>query len=342
VRRLKSFALAAVAALTFGYEAVAQEFPSLKLRYNIHVPENNVVSESDKFFAEEVRKRTNGRVNIELYWNRAIARQQEVLPLLSAGAIDLSTLETAQYGETPLMGFMNTIFPIHQDARKLIGMSKWLYENSTGIKGELQRIGAQPLYVRHLPNYYLLCRKPFRTIEEFKGAKLRSFGAYVPVMWRALGANAVNVVTTEMYDGLSKGTFDCTFLPSPFLHSLKLYEVGKYLIDVPLGMIEFAPTLMSSTVWNKLPENVRKVLTEAAAETEQFALKKTEAEGDEAIKLLVAAGVERVAFPQKDELIKMLPDLMGAWLDRQKAEGRGPAAEQIVTYARQQLGVPAR
>jgi TRAP-type C4-dicarboxylate transport system substrate-binding protein len=271
-----------------------------------------------------------------------LGKQQEMLPLISAGAVDFTTLETAQYGETPLMGFMNTIYPIHRNAAKLVEMSNWLYANSSGIRDELDRIGARVLFVRHLPSYYLLCSKPFRTIEDFKGARLRAFGAYVPVMWQSLGANAVNVVTTEMYDGLDKGTFDCAFLPVAFLHNLKLHEVARYLIDIPFGMIEFAPTLVPEVVWESWPANVQDLIGRAADETEAFALENTEAKSGDAVEALLAEGVELVPFPEAEELLAGLPDLMSAWEERQAAEGRAEAALQIVHYARQALGVPAQ
>lgn len=334
-------AIAAGLLLTIA-SAVAEDLPELRLKYATHVPEDNIVSESEKFFAERVKELSGGKIIVDVYWNRTLGKQQEMLPLISAGAVDFTTLETAQYGETPLMGFMNTIYPVHRDAAKLVEMSNWLYDNSSGIKAELDRIGARVLFVRHLPSYYLLCSKPFRTIEDFKGARLRAFGAYVPVMWQSLGANAVNVVTTEMYDGLDKGIFDCTFLPAPFLHNLKLYEVAKYLIDIPFGMIEFAPTLVPTAVWDTWPENVQSLITEAGRETEVFALKNTEAKSGAAIQALLDEGVELVPFPQAEELLAGLPDLMAHWEERQRAEGRGEEAHQIVSYAREALGVPAQ
>ena len=314
--------------------AGAQE---LTLKYAVHVPDGNVISEGNQHFADRVEALSDGRIGVDMYWNRALGKQQEMLPLITAGAIDLTTLETAQYGETPLMGFMNTIFPVQRDGQRLVEMSEWLYANSDGIQGELERIGARPLFVQHLPHYYLLCSKPFDSIDDFEGAKLRAFGAYVPVMWQSLGANAVNVVTNEMYDGLDKGVFDCTFLPAPFLASLKLDEVAKFLIDIPFGMIEFAPTLVPTIRWDAWDEDTRAVLEKAAAETEAFSLENTNAKADEAIEQLVANGVEIVEFEEADELLASLPDLMESWLERQRDEGRGEAAEQIVEYAREAL-----
>lgn len=331
-------ALLAGLLIAAGGAARAEDYPELRLRYATHVPENNIVSESDKFFAERVKALSGGKISVDIYWSRTLGKQQEMLPLISAGAVDFTTLETAQYGETPLMGFMNTIYPVHRDAAKLVQMSNWLYENSSGIRGELDRIGARVLFVRHLPSYYLLCSKPFRTIDDFKGARLRAFGAYVPVMWQSLGANAVNVVTTEMYDGLDKGTFDCTFLPAPFLHSLKLYEVAKYLIDIPFGMIEFAPTLTPTLAWDSWPENVQTMIARAAQEAEAFALQNTDAKSGQSIQALLDEGVELVAFPEAEKLLAGLPDLMAAWEERQTAEGRGAEAREIVAYARRSLG----
>jgi TRAP-type C4-dicarboxylate transport system substrate-binding protein len=329
---LTTAAVLAMAALPASGQA--QDVPALKLKYASHVPGNNVVSEVDKFFVERLKEKSGGRIQAEIFWNRALGKQQEMLPLISAGALDFTTLETAQYGETPLIGFMNALPLVHFDARKLVDLSRKLYETSPGIQAEMKRVGAKALWVRHLPNYQLLCRKPFETIAELKGAKLRSYGAYVPVMWQAMGANAVNVVASELYDGLSKGTFDCAYLPPAFLTDYKLYEPAKYLIDIPLGMIEFAPTLVPTVVWERWPESVRKIMMEASRETEEFGVRHIEANSGEAIALMQKNGVKVVAFRETEQLRKLVPNMLDVWLQKQKEGGRGAAAEQIVALAR--------
>jgi TRAP-type transport system periplasmic protein len=318
----------------------AQEIPALRLKYASHVPANNVVSEVDRYFAERVKERSGGKITIDFYWNRALGKQQEMLPLIAAGATDFSTLETAQYSETPLMGFMNALPLVHFDANRLVRLSRNLYETSAPIQAELGRVGAKVLWVRHLPNYQLLCRKPFETIASLKGAKLRSYRAFVPVMWQSLGANAVNVVASELYDGLSKGTFDCAYLPPAFLADFKLYEPAKYLIDVPFGMIEFAPTLVSNVTWNKLPEPAKKVFLEASREAEAFSVKHIEANAGVATTLMVKNGVQIVKFKETDQLRKMVPNMLDVWLAKQTEAGRGVSAKAIVETARAELTRP--
>jgi TRAP-type transport system periplasmic protein len=317
--------------------ANAQDVPALKLKYASHVPGNNVVSEVDKFFVERVKEKSAGKIQIDIYWNRALGKQQEMLPLISAGAVDFTTLESAQYGETPLIGFMNALPLVHFDARKLVDLSKALYETSAPIKAEMNRIGARALWVRHLPNYQLLCGKPYETIAQLRGAKLRSYGAYVPVMWQSLGANAVNVVASELYDGLSKGTFDCAYLPPAFLVDFKLFEPAKYLIDVPFGMIEFAPTLVPTAVWDKWPESVKKIMLEASKEAEEFGVKHIEANAGDSVAIMLRNGVQIVKFKETEQLRKMVPDMLQVWQQKQQDAGRGAAAQEIVTLTRSRL-----
>ncbi|WP_342240568.1 TRAP transporter substrate-binding protein DctP [Inquilinus sp. OTU3971] len=336
---LKTVAAAVLMGLALiAIPAAAQSYPEMRLKYAVHVPASNVVAEADKYFADEVKRRSGGRIVIDIYWNRALAKQSEVLPLVAAGAIDFSTLEAAQYGETPLTGFANALPMTFFDAGQLMDVSRSLYRDSSGIRTELEKLGLIALWVRPLPNYQLLCRKPYRTVADLEGARLRSYGAYVPLMWQAIGANAVNVVASELYDGLAKGTFDCAYLPPPFLADYKLQEAAKYLLDIPFGMIEFAPVIVGEEAWDSWPAEVRQLFTEVAADTEAFAVRRIEADAGLAVERMVKDGVEIVRFEETAQLRGKIPNMLDVWLEMQRDAGRGPDAEEIVSIARAKLG----
>lgn len=337
IRMSAGIVLAALVGISFGPAAAEPTYPELELNYASHVPGSNVVSAADHFFASEIARRSDGRIKIEIYWNRSLAKQSEVLPLVAAGAIHLSTIETAQYGETPLMGFANALPLTWFDAAATVAAARDLYEHSAGIAEERKRLGIRILFTRHLPNYQLLCRRPYRTLAELQGAKLRSYGAYVPVMWQAIGANAVNVVASELYDGLEKGTFDCAYLPPPFLADYKLHEVARYLLDVPFGMIEFAPIIVGEDVWASWPPEVQQLLQDVGAETERFAVESTEAGNAAAIEKMHAEGAELVVFAEPEALRARVPDMLETWLARQEQQRRGPPAEEIIAIARRHL-----
>lgn len=313
------------------------DLEEMTLRYAVHVPENNVVSDSDKFFAQKIEELSGGKVKVDIYWNRALGKQQEMLPLISAGAVDFATLETGQYGETPVVGFGNSLPMTFFDAEEMVSISRGLYEEVKPIQEEMERIGAKMIWVRHLPNYRLICREPYKTMAHLKGRKLRAYGAYVPVMWQSIGANPVNVVATEIYDGLSKGVIDCAYLPVPFLASYKLYEPAPYLLDLKLGMIEYAPTLVPTTVWEGWSDEFKEIVLEAGRQAEAFAITQTEQNTDAMEDAMVAAGAIRVTFEEKDAFEAAVPDMIEEWAKRQREQGRPEAAEAVSAYVRSHM-----
>ena len=323
-------AFAAFILSTAAVTVKAQDYPPMRLKYGSVLPANNVVSDVDKFFVERVKQKSNGKIVIDIYWTSALGKPQEMLPLISAGAVDFTMFLTGQYSETPLLGFMNALPLAHFDSQKVVDISKALYEQSGGIQKELDKIGAKVLLVRPTPIYQLLCRKPYETLADLRGAKLRSYGAYVPVMWQALGANPVNVSPTELYDSLSKGIFDCAYWNPPFHADAKLYEVAKYLIDVDFGVIELAPIVVPVTVWNQWPAPVQKLFLEVAREAEVYGIKHIRENSLQSVDFMVKNGVRIVKFKETAQLRKAVPNMVEIWLQKQKDAGRGADAEQIV------------
>ena len=309
----------------------------LRLRYASVVPETNLAADGSRYFAEKVKELSNGSMEIEIFWAGTMGKQEELTPMLMTGALDFVTISTSQVPETPLAGFMNTIFPVFQDPEQLLEISQHLYDSSTGVQAELKRIGGHPVLLQHLPSYQLLCKEPVRTMDDFKGLRIRGYGPYVPLMWQAVGAVPVNIFTTELYDGLSRGVIGCAFLPASISEGFKLQEVAKYLIDVNFGLIEFAPTMVSEVSWQKLTPEQRQIIETAGAEAQAYSLTHIEERSEEAIESLLLHGVELVEFTEKDELFATLPDLIQAWEDRQTAEGRADAAKEITSYVRDVL-----
>lgn len=321
-----------------GAAANAEDYPELTFKYATHAPANNTVSQVDQFFADRLREKSGGKLNVEFYWNRALGKVQEMLPLIEAGAVDFTTLEPPQYTETQLASLLHTPM-IFFDRDQLVAYGDYLYMQDTPVRAEMNRIGARSVFVRHLPHYKLLCTKPYKSLADFKGARLRSYGAYVPIMWEALGANAVNVIGNEMYEGLSKGVYDCAYLPPDFLVALKLYEPAKYLVDFEFGMIIYAPTLVPNVVWDSWPQNVRDLVTEVAAEAQAFGLEHIDTQTEAAITFMKENGVEVVAVEDPDAIRGAIPSMMDAWLAKQVEQGRGEDGKILVDLAREKFGL---
>ncbi|GAI82147.1 unnamed protein product [marine sediment metagenome] len=99
----------------------------------------------------------------------------------------------------------------------------------------------QNLYVLTLdsgPRYgELMSTKPIRSLEDVKGMKIRTFGAFAE-MYEGLGAGIVSVPGGEMYTALATGVIDAATWGSPGgFYSYDIQEVTKYYIGPPLTVI---------------------------------------------------------------------------------------------------------
>lgn len=97
------------------------------------------------------------------------------------------------------------------------------------------------------PGYCLMCSTPVRDMAEVKGKKLRTSGAANSRWAESVGAVPVNVPSSEMYQGLEKGTLDCATNVVSDLKSRSLWDVAKHTTLISLGMYWGGP----AWAWNR-------------------------------------------------------------------------------------------
>jgi TRAP-type C4-dicarboxylate transport system substrate-binding protein len=91
------------------------------------------------------------------------------------------------------------------------------------------------------PAYNLMCSMPVRNLAEVKGKRLRTNGNALSRWAETVGAVPVNVPSSEMYQGLEKGTLDCALNVASDLKSRSLWDVAKHTTMVPLGLAWAGP-----------------------------------------------------------------------------------------------------
>ena len=104
--------------------------------------------------------------------------------------------------------------------------------------------------------------RPLQTPEDFKGLKIRSYGALAAGALRTLGANPVVMSPSEMYLALQRGTIDGLISGVTSLHQRKLWEVGKYATVTGAAFGAF-PVNITKSKFDGLPGDVKKALLAA-------------------------------------------------------------------------------
>lgn len=315
--------------------AQAEDYPKMTLRYSSNIPEIVNTSKIDKFFSEEIAKRSGGAIKIQNFWANTLGGEAEIVDLVGAGAIDLGLIVTGnQYSRMPFTAVTNALPLTYEDGPRLNKLTRDIFTNNETVKAELDAANLHPVLYRYLPDYRIYCTKPVKSVADLHNKKIRSYGSFVPLMFQALGAIPVNIPPNDMIQALQSGAMDCTYMFNSAVTAFKLDQVTKYSSDISFGVISAHTLFISKDKWAGWPENVRKLFEEVAADAEAFGndlIAHDEAAAKEAIQ---KAGMEIVPFEDGEAFKKAVPDMLDVWAGKMDELGKGAQAKELVDYIR--------
>jgi len=289
-------------------EARAEDYPKMKLRYANYLPEKAPNSKVDIFVANELTRRTNDRVQVKIYHGETLGKSTEMIDLVGGGAVDFGNFSHGySFARLPMNAFFNTpmIYKNHVIAAK---MSKLGYLTQKKVQEDMQNNNLHPFLFRALNEYRLISKKPIRNLTDFKGLKVRTFGAVNPKMFKALGAVPVTMVATDAYEGLKRGTIDAVYLTWTGFYVFKFFEVAKYISDVNFGANGGYLTYVNLDLWNSWPQSLKTLFNQITLEGEQLSNKVVGEFDRKALALMIAGGAELVHFEEQEKLQKAVPD----------------------------------
>lgn len=116
------------------------------------------------------------------------------------------------------------------------------------------------------PPYNLMCSVPVKSMADLKGKRLRTAGAALSRWAESVGAVPVNVPSSEMYQGVEKGTIDCAVNVASDLKSRSLWDVAKHTTMAPLGMYWSGPMWAYNVdFWKEMSEEDRRIFFDSHA-----------------------------------------------------------------------------
>lgn len=327
--------LCAALAITLSGNVHAQEadYPEINLRFAQYINSTLPQSKNMQQWADELNERSGGKITVEFFWSESLGGAKELMDLVSAGAVDMVAPAPSYFPtELPLTNItqLPAVFPTAASAQLLAED----LDTIPGVQAENEENNVVPVFWTSIPPYHALCNKPIRTVADFKGMRMRSYGEFVPRMWESIGAIPVTTTSPEVYEGLQRGLIDCSYLPNDFAFAYKLHEVADYYIDANFGAIIGWPIYLNRDVWESWPEEVRTLVKEVSAEAAQRDRDEMKLIGEEAEQSLLEGGLELVEFEETDALKEALPDMLSIWADQMSQRGLHDAATAIAESAR--------
>jgi tripartite ATP-independent transporter DctP family solute receptor len=267
-----------------------------------------------KIFKDEVEKRSGGRIEVQVVCCGAMGPEEELLQAMSLGSIEGAAVTTGlivpSVREFALPG-MPFIFRNSAHAYKVLDgpVGKDLSDKL------LQKLGVRNLGFLEIGNNWSVnSKRPIRTIDDFKGLKIRVPPDPVQVAaWKALGTTATPMAWTELYTALQTGVVDGLEATINGLWDAKFYEVTKYMVEVG-NYYRAAVFGVSEKFFKAQPPDVQKAIEEAAA----IAIREERAKIQEVNKELVSRFKEKGITITTPDLSKAR-ELMAGVYDQFKA-----------------------
>ncbi len=292
------------------FAAFAQS--AVKLTLGHGAAPGNPRHEASVKFAEVVKAKTNGRIDIQVAHSAQLGDDAAMVTAIRTGALDITANsqgavaaavpEYAAYG----MPFM---FSTPAQAFKVLDgpLGKELADKSAE-KGMVV-LGYWDNGIRHMTN----SKRPITKVEDMKGLKMRTPPDAVLVdIMQALSADPQQIKFAELYVALQQGVVDGQENPLVNIHASKLYEVQKHLA-LTSHMFQMTPLLISKRTWDRLSEADRKVMQEAATEATALQRKLSQEADDKLLADLKSKGVQ-VTTVDKAAFAKATSKVDEKWL----------------------------
>jgi TRAP-type transport system periplasmic protein len=333
---LTGLALAAVGASA----ASAADYPEMNLRYATGFPKAVYMNGPAIYFAEEMEKRSGGKIKVKTFFGGALGKSNEILDLVSKGAIDMGSVVQGYFSSALPFGVMTNSLPMtFFDGEATMRVAMKMDETNPDQIAEYERNNIKPLIHRYLPNYKLICTKPVKTVKDLEGLKIRTFGSYMPKMFAALKATPVNVLPVEMYEALKRGSMDCSYLTYPFFVVFKLHEVAPYVIDVKFGGINAYWLAVNKRKFDAMPKHVQELMIQVGKDATEFGVKQTKEVDAASLQQLIDKGATVVKFEEQKLLEDTVPDMIDEWIKEMAKIGKEAEAKAYAATVRKELGL---
>ncbi len=310
MKRLATLAAVSAALLVTAGPAAAQT----KLKW-AHVYETSEPYHTESVWAaEEIKKRTNGKFDIQVFPASSLGKETDINQGLQLGTVDMiiSGLSFAARSYPRIgVGYYPFTF---RDGDHLL---KWSTSPAfrTLADGYEAKSGVHLTALTYYGARHTTSNRAFKDCAGMKNLKIRvpDVPAYM-AMPKACGANPTPIAFAEVYLALQSGTVEAQENPLPTIEAKKFYEVQKHIM-LTGHIVDGVATQIAPHVWKKLTDEEKKIFTEV---TQEAARRGTEIVKQREAKLadefrkrgLTVEAVDRAGF-QKAVLAKVPMESMG-------------------------------
>lgn len=306
--------IVAAVAISFGSPVLAAE---QTLKFGHAASSTHLFQDGLEMFAAAVAEKTGGRVEVQVFGDRQLGDDKQLLEGAQLGTIDGALVSSptfplaagAKAFDALQLPFLLSTYDQVGNALTSPVAQKML--DSLAEKN-MKGLGFYEAGLRH----FLSRDKQVESVADFAGLKTR----IVPIplhkqTWEAVGTNPIGMAYGEVYSGLETGTIDAVEINLSSIQSESLYQNAKH---VTLTGHYFWPgvLVMNQARFDGLPDDIQKALVEAGKETIQPHYSLAAEQEEKSAAFLKEQGVTIGELTDLDAMRDRMQPILEQWSDQ--------------------------
>jgi TRAP-type C4-dicarboxylate transport system substrate-binding protein len=273
-----------------------------------------------KSFTEDVKKATDGKLDIVVHANGSLIKHPDILRAVSSGQVNIAEFLLSQFGnEDPVFEADNIPFVAagYDAAWKFYQAQKPLLEK------KLQGRGLTLLYSVAWPGQGIYTKDALKSVADLKGTKFRTYSPLTARLAELLGANPTVVQVPDVPQMFATGGIQAMITSSATGTATKSWEYGKHYYNTSAFHPKNA-VVVNARAFSRLPAAQQTAVLRVAstAETRGWAMSKVRTL--EANETLAKNGMtlHEPDAAMKSAFTKVGAQILDEWQKKAGAEGQ--------------------
>lgn len=281
-------AVGAVAATGLSGQALAGSY---NIRMAHYFPVDSYIHEEMMSFADRVKEKTNGEVEVEVHGAGVLGGDRELSEQVRMGAIQMANLGVTT--QAPLdknfsIGELPYLWTDYDQIVEAYNEGLGEYFTNLMLEHGARPLGFFPFGYRHTTNNV----RPISEPSDFAGVKMRI--SEIPIRldaFKEIGAQPVPISFPELYTALQQGTVDGQENPLFLIETSQFHEVQDYL-SLTRHIVNMNQIIINEDFYKSLPKEYQEDLREEVQLSSEKMASETQAVEDAALQRLIEKGMK--------------------------------------------------
>lgn len=273
-------------------------------------------------------------IEFEYYPAEQLGKAKDFLALTQSGLVDIAYVAP---------GFVSDKMPLSVVAELPLDftgscqgtLAYWNLAKPGGLiaKKEFEPNGVRLLFTIVLPPYQIVTRKPFATLKDVEGMKIRASGSAKELVLKKIKATPVLMPTPDVYESLSRGTIDGVLFPFNSLAPYNIHKLSKTsTVGENFGTF-IANYVISEKRWQTLPPAIQAQLSAMGDDIVRSACAQVEKDEAGDIEKVKQAGVNLITLSTADKAVvaNAMSEVAKEWAEGLDKRGR-PGTEVLNAF----------